>query len=337
MADDEDNVYYNIRVHNSSTTGELLQMTYSQNRTVPILKNPDNYELAIVRFYIPNVVPIFRWKYDPADGNPLTITMKYDGAEVKKDLVLLDYCSACVPAESVWTYQQMLDMINVALTDAFTDLKVLKPAAPPTQAPFMTYDSKSQLCSFNAQTLYDINTTTIEVLFSSELYNRFFPSLLTRVNISPPSNVDIRLTVQNLYNNSATYNASPYYIMTQEYSTLALWNDIQTILLETDSIPVEPEFEPGESNKTKRIITDFEPITEINDRQAFQFYPQGPLRWYSLTSQYPLRRIDLKIFWQDRDGTVYPMNYLAGQTFTLKLRFRKKHSSADHIEDSEET
>jgi hypothetical protein len=112
--------------------------------------------------------------------------------------------------------------------------------------------------------------------------------------------------------------------MTEEYSTLFLWNDLQKIILETDSIPTAPELLGSQTNKTRKIITDFEPLSQINDRSTIQFFPQGALRFYDLISNYPLTNMNVKIYWADKAGTQYPIYLNNTDNLTIKLYFKKK-------------
>jgi hypothetical protein len=91
-----------------------------------------------------------------------------------------------------------------------------------------------------------------------------------------------------------------------------------------DTIPVEPEFQPTLNDTTRRLITDFEPIQEIDNRENFQYFGSGWKRYYDLKSAYPLREIDIKAFWEDKKGAVYPVYIGDGESLTLKLLFRKK-------------
>ena len=338
------NEYYNIRVvkpYDSATQSKNVEepISFNTTRTSPVLDNPSDYELAVVRFYLPSEVPIFIFDTAP-DGIAqfLEVGLSYDGYTKISQLIYAPYCSECFPANSVLFYQEFIDMINTAFQDAYSNgldgVKDVKPLFPPTTSPYMTYDATTQLCSLFAENAYA--TPDIKIYMNIVMYNRFFPSL-------PIRGVELYLTqdyanlrVQDNKNNTNASNPSipvGYYQMLQEYSTIALWNDLQTILLETNAIPVEPEYEPTENDTTRRVLTDFEPAVDINNRQAFQYQPQGALRWYDLKSQYPLSTLDLKVYWQSKTGKVYPLPLLQGESATLKLRFRHKDTHEYYDED----
>jgi hypothetical protein len=334
------NEYYNIRVikpYNPALVQQNIPepITFNTTRTSPVLQNPSDYELAVVRFYLPSEVPIFIFDNDPDGiGQFLQVGFEFDGATFISNLVYDPYCPQCIPEGSVLFYQEFLDMINTAFEDAYAGITALKPAFPPATAPYMTYNATNQLCSLLAETAYA--TPTIKIYMNIVMYNRFFPSLPIRGIENYLTQTYASLRVQDNKNNTnATIPSIPvgYYQMLQEYSTLALWNDLQTILLETNSIPVEPEYEPSETDITRRLLTDFEPVVGINDRQAFQYQPQGALRWYDLKSNYPLKTLDLQVYWQSKTGKVYPLPLLQGESATLKLRFRHKGTQDYYDED----
>ena len=299
------NEYYNIRITRDydvkSVQDGPLPISFNTTRTSPVLDDPSLYEMAVVRFYLPSELPIFIFDTD-ADGiGPhLQVGLEFEGAQFITTLIYDPYCPECIPANSVYYYQEFIDMINTALSTSFADMKAVKPLAPPTEAPYMTFNPTTRLCSLFAQTSYaSALASPVNILMNIVMYNRFFPSLPMVQIRDIGIQTFIVLRVQDNKNNTTGTSVLPipagYFKMVQELPTLSLWNDLQTILLETDHIPVEPEYEPSENSTTRRLLTDFEPVVGVNDRVAFQFQPQGALRWYNLTSQYPLSNLDLKV------------------------------------------
>jgi hypothetical protein len=327
--DSSDNIYYNIRLLNN--TGEdVIPATFSENRVVPILENPSEYELAVVRFKVPSeTIPIFRWIDDK-----FSITLSFGGSDFTESLPWIPKAlptdNKFLYGKAIWSYQSFLDTINLAFKTAFDNLKTAFPAAPPTEAPFITFNPETQLMTIWTEQLYDESTNTIAIMFNYDLFAVLPSFQVDRLNIPPPSTgafFDIkfqRLTVKNNYNNTTTYNGKNYFKFQQEYSTLPLLNDFVSISFESDSIPIEPELLPAQTNIVRRIITDFEPLDGVNDNQALQYYPQGALRYYDLKSSYPMSRIDIRVFWIDRAGDQFPIYINRDEVLTLKLIFRKK-------------
>ena len=330
MKNEVNNVYYNIRIV-KKLQDRFTPAVYSVNRVSPIIDVPNDYELAVVRFSIPaSNIPIMVWGNSPYDSktNPsskvdkLSITLSYDGLDVTEILQFIpNTIGNDIYGNTIWNYQEFIDIINVALDNAFTTLKTAKPLAPPTEAPYMTFNAQSELCSLYAQQLYDTTTTTILIYFNNPLY-QFFPSFQA-FGLDPSLPKAYQILVKDNKNNTPISPVG-YYVMLQEYTTLSLWNDFTTIVFETDTLPVEPEFQPSQNDTTRRIITDFEPLADINNRQAFQYFGSGWKRYYDLKSAYPLSSVDIKVYWEDRDGKLYPVYLGVDEALTMKILFRRK-------------
>lgn len=361
--DDGDNIYYNIAVRklglptpaDGSLGSDLVK--YRVTRLYPVLKNPEEYELAITRFNLPaSNIPIQVWQpkgqtgpYQPdpdlPNYNPSSkvdkylVTLRYNDDNFREFLTFAPNSSGQgIYGDTVFNYQEILDFLNKAFLDAFTALKATYPGAPPTEAPYAIFDSLNQQITIVAQTLYDTGDAlsppppaTIEIYFNDALFS-LFPSNLYYApgdSLAPPvsgnnDGLDYQFLVRDVKNNTnTTGTAPPYYYMYGEYPTIALWNDFQSIIFTTDNVPTSPEFESGASD-TQRILTDFIPDTQINNREAFQFTGVGFKRYYDLPATYPLRAIDLQAYWRDVNGTLYPIYIRLDEEFSMKILFRKK-------------
>jgi hypothetical protein len=216
-------------------------------------------------------------------------------------------------------------MLNTAFLNCFNDMKIAHPASPPTEAPFVTFDPETELFILNAEQLYNEDVAgvpTIELWFNFALGSLFVAFQQFYDNIDQYKSG--RLIVKNNYNNQATINGKAYFSTKAEYSTLYLWNSLKSIVFQTNSIPVVPENNSGQTNQTQQILTDFQPLAAVNNRTAFQFYPQGALRWYDLNSNYPLKNIDMRVYWTDNYDKLYPIYIFQNEALTIKLQFRRK-------------
>ena len=313
-----DYIYYNVRIDNKSGGGRA---SFNQTRSQPILENPSEYELTIERFYIPATnIPILLFK-----ENRYSVTLSFDGADVTQPLVWIPNKSyPAVYGNTIWYYQEMVDMVNVAFKSAYDALKLLKPALTPTEAPYITYQTEGGLFIFNAEKLYDpvVNGgDTVKIYMNIELF-KLFNSFqdFSQPELEPKAH---QIIVKDNGNNTSTSNPS-YYATYGEWSTLFAWNDLVSIVFETNSIPVIPENNQSQVNETQQIITDFEPIADINDRSAIQFYPQGELRYYSLNSTQPFYTMNLNVMWKDKKGDIFPIYLNETETLTVKILFRRK-------------
>jgi hypothetical protein len=343
---EDNNVYYNIRITNRGT-GLFDLARYSVNRVSPVLDNPNDYELAVVRFSIPATnIPIFVWgdtPYNPTTNpsskvNKFAVSMTFDGYTKTQFLDFIPNTTGNdLYGNSIYNYQEFIDIVNVGLRNAFSNpaldgVKDVKPLAPPTEPPYLTYDAKTQLCSYVAQTAYDTGQPaqfggvppppTINVYFNSALFS-YFPSFQV-FGQDEQDPLSYQIYARNNFDNQINIGGNPYYVMEQEFTTLSLWNDFTAIVFETDSIPVEPEYQPSQNDITRRLITDFEPEVGIQNREKFQYFGTGWKRYYDLKSAYPLSQIDIQAFWEDRDGRLYPIYIGLDESLTMKILFRKK-------------
>jgi len=324
LQDNSEHIYYNIDIRKPDDSKDLpYQAQFNETRVEPVLYNPSDYELAIVRFSIPaQNIPIFLWK-----ENSFSVSIKYLTFTFTTVLQFIPNSSGGsydYYGKSIWNYQDLIDSINVGLLASFNAFVAGTPAfgGKPTLPPYMIYTASTELCALVAPIAYDTTIANpVYIYFNNNLSN-YFPALPNF------GTADLILTkwirVKNNFNNKSTIVGNDYYTMTEEYSTLFLWNDLQKILLETDTIPTLPELLGSQTNKTRKIITDFEPLSSINDRSTIQFFPQGALRFYDLISNYPLTNMNVKIYWADKAGTQYPIYLNNTDNLTIKIYFKRK-------------
>jgi len=312
-------VYVNIKIDSNTAGGKAF---FNETRVQPIIDNPTEWELTIERFFVPAVdIPIMIFK-----DNYYSITLSFDGVDITETLIWIPNKSySGLYGQDVWNYQEMLDIVNVAFTHAYNQLKAIKPALTPTEPPFITYEADSRLFVFNAERLYDPiynGAPTVEIYMNIQLFKLFnsFQDFESE-ELQPKAH---RILVKNNGNNLTTINGKAYYSTYGEWTTLFGWNDLQSIVFETNSIPVVPENQQSQNNQTQQIITDFEPLQDINNRSAIQFFPQGELRYYSLNSTTPLYNMNLSVFWKDKEGNFYPIYINDTETLTIKILFRKR-------------
>jgi hypothetical protein len=331
LQDDENHIYYNIDIRKGiEHSGQPFQASFNETRVEPILKKPSDYVLSVVRFSIPSQsIPIFIWK-----PNEFQITISYLNFDFTTTLQYIpnspggsyDYFGP-----SIWNYQDFIDIINAALLSSFNNFVAGTPAfaLKPTTAPYMIYNSETQLCSLIAEEKYDTTyTNPVYIYFNTNLFS-YFPALQ---NFDDEANTikSHYIKVKYNFNNVLVIGGINYYEIREEYSTLVLWNDLQKILLETDSIPVNNELLGSQTNKLRKVITDFEPLSSINDRSVIQYFPQGPLRFYDLITDYPLTQMNLNIRWETKDGRSYPLYLNKYDNLTVKLYFKRKGVLVDY-------
>jgi hypothetical protein len=319
-ADSADQIYYNIIIRNEDTPSGT-QLVFSENRTVPVVSNPSDYDLACVRMLVPAFnIPLL---FFPETN--FYVKLKYGAVEVQTDLQWIPNASANPFANlnklPVYDWSEITKSLNNALELCKTTLDGLAPTAA-FDPPFMTYDAPSELFSLNGEIAgYDQalgSGNYIEIIFSAKLFEYY-----TNLSDFFLGQFETQVLIYDQFDNTKTFNGKPYYSMQQSQPSLELFADIQKIVVFSNSIPVVQELQPTQDDVTRRILFDFN-ITGIPDKGSISYFPQGPLRYYSLVSSYPLKQIDCEIRWESKSGETFPIFINQDTTASVKLLFQKK-------------
>jgi hypothetical protein len=313
---DNDNIYFNIkRSFNKQSTFD-----FAETRVSNVLQNPSDYQLAITRFSIPSIgIPIL---FDVP--NKYSITLKFNNSVETVDLSFSsDTTPLYSPYLAVWSYNDIVQGMNNGLKQLHDDMKITQPTFPPTKECSMVFDPITQLFSIYAQSSYA--SANIELFFHSELYSLFnsFQAINTTLGFFPIFQTLYRIIIKDNGNNGTTYGGGGY-IMTQNFKTISQMNTFQSLIFETNSIPIHPELLGTQTNESRIIIDDFIIERETDNRLNINYYPTGPLLFTDLTSQQPLRNIDLKVSWTTSEGQTFPLITDESTPLDIKLLFRKK-------------
>ena len=323
--DEGDHIYFNVTIKPDEKNKGLA--VFSENRIEPILQNPSLYDLAVIRFTVPAAnIPIFIW-----EDNRFEVVLTYKGVNYKSILQFvenIDPSTFSAFPRSVWNYNDLIQSINLAFEDAYQQLKAAEPGAPFTLAPRMVYDPIDKLNSVYVEPTYSSDITTadkIEVWLNNPL-GELFRGLQTYGGVQAleddPAKI-WRIIFRANLTNVKTINSVQYIVATEEFSGLFRWSTLKALLFETD-MPVISESQGSQKNIFRQILTDFEPEEGAVDFSNIQFYPQGAVRFYEMTSTYPLTRVNVKVSWEDKDGNIYPIFLSGNDTLTLKLYFKRK-------------
>ena len=314
-----DFIYYNINIFNSNEEAGK-ECKFSENRVIPVLNNPSDYKMACVRFQLPSInIPILFFK-----DRDLFIRLEYEDASVQQDLIWIPNgpnSTIYSDREPVYDFVEVVNSLNVAFQTAKTSLNILKPAVIPFERPIMTYTPETQLFSLLAEIAgYDeALPTKIKIFFSSQLFTLFCNLLDYYVNINYT-----QIIIQNQYNNTFTspITSTPWYRMTQSQPSLELWPELQRIEIFSNAIPVRQELLGQQEDVQRRLLIDFN-VSGVPDKGIISYFPQGPIRYYDLISQYPLTQIDAEFRWASASGETFPIFLNIGESCTAKLQFVK--------------
>jgi hypothetical protein len=373
---DYDYVYYDMTYNNyQSTTEEPQQLEFKETRNSPIITNPDNYNMSIVRFqldtpslpsYIASIQPnqanidlmihginLSYWNGTTETTIPITYLL---WKPVHKEVVLPpapNTNSNGFQSDSAYYYGysflHICEIINTAFNTALTALKTAigggGGAISTAIAPFIYFahdSNKFHLVGDNA--FYNSNSGThIRIYFNRALYGLFssFGSYRNSITNANQNVYQIRLTGEkgtNLVQNSNWGAGLTFIDYPQEYSTLANFNPITSILFTTTQLPIVPNYlsaplsflnnhlvsDANQNGLTAQIITDMANNDDFSYKPNLLYSPSAEYRRIALASNRPITNVDVKVWWRDRFGKLQPFYLWSGGKASIKILFEKK-------------
>jgi hypothetical protein len=263
-------LYYDLNIINNDTTGTKAPPTlvFNEIRNNPILMNPSEYFLSVVRFSLETpTLPVFipQVMLGQGDINKLiySITLKYKTFEFQQFLQFAPQdISQPLPAAPlvfqdltsdyyfIYSYNRFIEMINQGFTAAVAGLSALAiaggDALPSLVAPFFNIDATTNLCTMYADTTgyNEALANPISIYFNAPLFTLFnsFENIIMGYgpNILLGENNRLRVYAKNGLN-TATIAGVNYLTMTQETPSLgALASPVQSLVFSTALLPVTP-------------------------------------------------------------------------------------------------
>ena len=372
-----DKVYYDVVVSNiQSTTTQPKVFQYSDTRTTPYIQNPELYEMSIIRATLdttsaPVFIPFIQTGQDNPNLTIYSVTLEYNGYEKQ---VYVEWNpqdkSVAVPSPpsktangqqynatgyyNCYSYSWFIERVYAALQQAFAFVR--EEEDPPTvYPPLINWDSSSQSAVMYADVnAYDVtNDDHISVYFNAPLFALFssFPaSYLGYVGVTNGKNHKLTFTDIGGINSQTiippdqpvpeppatyiTWNAITWY---QEYSTIASWSPILSIVFTSNTLPINPNQVStpliyndnntlslgGNNSDIANIITDM-----VSDNGLYRpnivYNPTAEYRRITLRGNRPLYNLDMNIFYKDRLGQLIPFTLNSGSSCTIKILFEKK-------------
>ena len=334
-SEEDDHVYIdiNIKYDENKDVGQNSSIaTYQSTKTEPLIGNPSEYHLTIDRFNLSGfLIPSYIFNPD----EPGAVGLNFGGIGYFADLVWTPRTNTGVNDPTyyfIYDYQHYLDILNTALTTAFS----LIPAPPAgAVAPYVVWDTDSQKFIVYAQkAFYDLSIATpIKIIFDNTVY-RLFPFL----PYFEETNNLWSLVMNDYKNNTEDIGGVDYLFLKQQAIGTSYWNPAKGILFTSNSIPVKNTYTQinnqfqDESNATSLgILIDFKLNIDnsLDQRKQLLYVPQQNYRRLDLYGTTPLRTIDIQVYWSDLFGNLYPLRIPKAQEANIKLLFIRK----SYIED----
>jgi hypothetical protein len=327
---DDDYIYYNLRLYNNDQK-KNMSARFFETRSRPILDCASNYKLCVEKFIIPaGNIPITILK-----PNTYSVTLSYNGNDYQTYLQWVPNNTDPLQFGYIYSWSEIVTTVNNAFETAFTNLLAGEGPVALT-APFINYEQAVQLFSIYANTAsyYPVNPLGVKVYMNTALF-QWFSSWDSFADLDAVNGKNYLINIKNRnYVNQVTLNAINYSRMQQDFVTLQNFNIFSNILFKSSLLPINTESEASAVNGSiygngdpnfVSVVTDFSPTlsdSNISNRSYVQYIPQVR-RWYNLTSNEILQKLDIVIYWQEIDGTEHQL-FLTPNTFlSIKLLFQK--------------
>jgi hypothetical protein len=345
----KDNIYLNIVINQNGVMGNApTPALYDEHLTTPILMDASKYYCSIVRFTIPlNAIPLIIVPLLVTQPNPNILTLimgiSYLGVDYPVNLIYTPNSTLLPPTPGpgpiyftnsqasgpyywVQSITNLIDMFNTAIRTAMTNAGL-----GAVTAPFYIYNPVTQLLSL--QVAQDFINTGAAVYFNEQTnhfgsgFNTFF------YGYNQPNGKDYSHILLPLPPNSPV--GGPY-VYSEDYITIDLWFSLRRLIVTTDTIPINTEYVPTQNpnqfgantgiNSSLPIITDFIPqLTFANEARSIAYYnPTSQYRLVDLVSEAPIRRLNFRIYWEDKFGNLFPLLISIFQQVSMKIAFIRK-------------
>jgi len=363
---DEPNVIYfdTISCNLASTSGVPPQATYNQARTIPYLKNPEEYYGAIISFYINDTsIPVLAPDIVPYQPDPnltvYTVSLQAQGQTVTQNVIFIPQNEVAEvplgPSQypdgfpnfktgyyNVQSYAYFMSLVNNAFITAYDALQILVPTLPASEPPILNFDSTTNLFSISgANSLYNNDTaspTPVYIFMNSPLYHLFEFANFFRIVDGVAVN-QIIMTPDT----SIVDETNDVITNVQEVYSIDLWNTITNVVITTSNIPVvqtnvgNPQvYYNGQvlpistnNSNTRQVMLDF-PYNLNSINQPISYVPTAQYQLFEMNSSEPLYTMDWQMYYRARTGLLYPVFLNSGTVASLKIGFFKK-SAFKHL------
>lgn len=254
----------------------------------------------------------------------------------------------------IFNYQYWILLINNTFQQCFTALNAQVVGAglvlPTANSPVMSWDTQTNIAILNADEAgyNDTAANKIDIYFNPALFNIFssLPFIIESTDVvAGGKNARIIMSGFGGANVVQFPPVAPTYValqIVQEYSTLALWTPITSIVFTSNTLPIVANqvsapllffdgkrFQSGGNNSNiAQIITDFVANDGIY-KPNIVFIPSAQYRLVDLVGNSPLYNIDIEVFYKNRVGEFIPVRLNSGGTATIKLLFTRKGTEGD--------
>jgi hypothetical protein len=364
MEQSPDVVYLDVVVSNinsgSGSNYAKVFAEYNEARTIPYLYDPNEYYGAVVQFTLDNTsTPLLEVQIVPDQANAnLTIynvSLSYGASNIIVPITYVPQNATAVqplpPSAfpngiqdlstgyySIFSYNYFCQLVNTAYATALTQLIALAPAIPiTTNPPFIKFDPTTDLFSMEIDPIFNQSTapTPINILMNNALYYLFYSFPVSRVAIG--ANTYFELIATNNTITSVTVPA-PATILLQERNSTNLWDQVSSICITSQTIPVvrSQTLAPGlyyegailrspNNSLTQPILLEFS-VQNSEYNRSITYNPTAQYKTFCLNSDCALYNFDIKFWYRSSTGILRPIELNSGASLTVKIGFFRRKS-----------
>jgi len=349
----DDHVYYDIAIRNTLQDRSIPAIFQNSNPSI-ILENPSDYYVAVAQFDLPNRgLPILDVQLPTGnpeeDANRNIYTIGINGFGYRQRLLQ----PGTGLSETIYSYQRLVSMVNEAIESMWPE--VIADAAgegivvTPDDMPYLILDTQTKLASmiYPADNFPDLfnsgsyvtdlgDLAPITIVFYDRLYNLF--SSLPVQRLPGETGISVNYLLAYVYgaaSNVSEIGGNPYVVMTQEYSTLALWRQFLSLAFVGLGLPIKNEYYPAIANSyaestdntrntnIQPVLFDFVPTVDTFGSFVYQ-EPTGQYRLVDLKDNMPLSRFSIQCQLRYPDNRFDNLQLFPGETARIKLVFIRK-------------
>jgi hypothetical protein len=204
-----EHIYYNVEIKskNNYSNEQATIASKIDNRSTPILLNPSEYTVSVVRASINgSYIPLFIYPTNGTEGNltpnnnAFAITLK-DITTSTTSTAYVQFVTTSPTIVStveqhyyIYQYDAFIDMINTCFQTVFDLFLIALPGTTIKRAPYMTFNPSNNLFRLNFTKDYINN---VDIFFNNPLYNFFESFNVVYGNFNTVDNVKFKIDGMN--------------------------------------------------------------------------------------------------------------------------------------------
>ena len=356
-----DYLYYNFDVNNTTPASvQAIDLNFDVIRTNDILKTPNEWEYGVENFSCPASLPIYieddknyplQLRLVIRDISTGNITYATDAVDIKVydnplgiNLVTIPQSTNLIK-NGVYNYQSICNAVSFALTNAQTqfDIDRLPDGQQIVEPPYMRYFQKTG--NFSVYAPIDTEMTDLTFDLGAEFPIEYPTIVPNTALVEIQFNVNLAKLFNGLYQwvsgddnwrtiviqtspgkTVETFDGVTYYYTTTQWDVRREMAQFDKIIFQTTSFPIKDELIGEQKEIVERQLFDYILTNRLADREQINFFPQF-IKWNNLESNSELRRIDMNVYIQYRNGVKYPLKLQPGERFSSKIIFKRKRKN----------